>query len=79
VTSTLKKRMFRYPLSYMIYSEAFAHMPEAVRSRVYQLLLDMLTGTEESARFANLSASDRRAILEILVDTKHDLPGYGEL
>ena len=31
----LKTRMFRYPLSYMIYSEAFDGMPDWTRDRVY--------------------------------------------
>ena len=34
----LKTRLFRYPLSYMIYSAAFDGMPDKVRERVYQRL-----------------------------------------
>lgn len=72
----LQQRMFRYPLSYMIYSEAFGGMPEAARERIYRRLFDVLTEREKSARFARLSTEDRRAILEILRDTKPDLPQY---
>lgn len=72
----LTQRMFRYPLSYMIYSEAFTGMPEAARQRIYRRLFDVLTEREKSPRFAKLSTDDRRAILEILQDTKKDLPGY---
>ena len=72
----LTQRMFRYPLSYMIYSEAFEGMPEAARERIYRRLFDVLTGREKSPRYSRLSTEDRRAILEILRDTKKDLPDY---
>jgi len=72
----LQRRLFRYPLSYMIYSEAFEGMPEIVRERVYQRLYDVLSGRDQSEKFKRLSADDRRAVLEILRDTKPNLPGY---
>ena len=77
----LKTRLFRYPLSYMIYSAAFDAMPDLVRERVYQLLYDVLTGkdTRESIAdlsLAHLSGEDRRANLEIVRATKPNLPGY---
>ncbi len=40
----LEKRLFRYPLSYMVYSEAFDAMPDTVRERLYRRLYDVLTG-----------------------------------
>lgn len=72
----LRGRLFRYPLSYMVYSEIFDAMPERARERVYQRLHDVLSGKDGSGKFARLSAGDRRAILEILRDTKRDLPAY---
>jgi hypothetical protein len=72
----LETRMFKYPLSYMIYSETFDAMPETVRSRVYQRLYDVLSGKDQGKAFERLSASDRRAMLEILIDTKPGLPLY---
>jgi hypothetical protein len=72
----LQKRLFQYPLSYMIYSEAFDGMPERVRTRLYQRLFDVLTGKDRSVRFQKLSAEDRRALLEIVRDTKPGLPSY---
>ena len=72
----LQKRMFRYPLSYMIYSETFDAMPDQVRERVYRRLYDVLTGREQSDKFKRLSADDRRAVLEILRETKPGLPAY---
>jgi hypothetical protein len=75
----LQRRLFRYPLSYMIYSEIFDAMPAAARNRVYQRLYDVLSGRDQNPKFAHLSASDRRAILEILVDTKPNLPDYWDI
>jgi hypothetical protein len=72
----LQTRVFRYPLSYMVYSEAFDGMPNEVKERVYQRLYDVLTGRDQSAKFKRLSPDDRRAVLEILRETKPGLPGY---
>jgi hypothetical protein len=70
----LKTRMFRYPCSYMIYSEEFDSMPKAVRDRVYRRLGEVLSGADPDQKFAYLSAEDRTAIREILVATKKGLP-----
>lgn len=72
----LKTRMFQYPLSYMIYSKAFDDMPDMVRERVYQRLYEILTGKDTSERYAKLRADDRRNILEIVRETKPNLPAY---
>jgi len=77
----LKTRLFRYPLSYMIYSAAFDGMPDLVRDRVYRRLYDILTGQDSSKSVGglsleNLSADDRRTILEIVRETKPSLPAY---
>jgi hypothetical protein len=44
--------------------------------RVYRRLYDVVTGREASSPYATLSAADRQAILEILLDTKPSLPAY---
>jgi hypothetical protein len=75
----LKTRLFRYPLSYMIYSAAFDGMPQKVRDRVYQRLFEILTGKDTSKPFANLSAETRTTILEILRATKPSLPAEWRL
>jgi hypothetical protein len=72
----LQTRLFRYPLSYMIYDPAFDALPDVAREQVYRKLFDVLTGKDSSDKYARLSAQDRRVILEILRDTKPDLPGY---
>jgi hypothetical protein len=70
----LERRLFRYPCSYMIYSDAFAALPGAARDAVYQRLWQILSGRDSSPRYARLSAADRLAIVEILRDTMKDLP-----
>jgi hypothetical protein len=70
----LKTRLFRYPLSYVIYSEAFDALPATARDLVYQRLYEILAGVNTDAAFAHLSQRDRRAILGIIRDTKHNLP-----
>ena len=72
----LQKRLFRFPLSYMVYSESFDALPESVRDRIYQRLYDILTGKETGAKFAKIAQADRQAILEILRETKPTLPAY---
>ena len=72
----LQKRMFRYPLSYMIYSAAFDALPAIAKDRIYQRLYDVLTGKDTSQAFSRLSAEDRRAVFEIVRDTKSHLPAY---
>jgi hypothetical protein len=72
----LEQRMFKYPCSYMIYSEAFDALPALAKDMVYQRLFAVLTGKETSAALKRLTPADRRAILEILRDTKKGLPAY---
>ncbi len=70
----LVNRLVRYPCSYMVYSEAFDGLSPAVKEAVYRRMLDVLSGKDTHAEYARLSPDDRRAILEILRDTKPDFP-----
>src|SRR6185436_13077420 len=73
----LRTRLFRYPLSYMVYDAAFDALPGPVLEQVYRRLFDVLTGNGDHARTVpGLTRADRRAILEILKDTKSNLPAY---
>lgn len=65
----LTTRLFRYPCSFLIYSEAFRELPEQVKDYVYKRLDEILTGRDESDRFSHLSAADRVDIRAILLDT----------
>ncbi|KAA5542760.1 hypothetical protein FYK55_14670 [Roseiconus nitratireducens] len=70
----LTRRMFRYPCSYLIYSDAFDSLDQDLQQRVYQRLLDVLTERDASPEYAHLSSQDRAAILSILRQTKQNLP-----
>jgi hypothetical protein len=70
----LRTRIFKYPCSYLIYSEAFDALPEPAKGYVYHRLFEVLTGRDQSPDFAKLTGEDRRTILEILLATKPGLP-----
>jgi hypothetical protein len=70
----LHRRIFKYPCSYLIYSEAFDSIPQPAKDYVYRRLFEILSGREQGPDFASLSSEERRAILEILVATKPGLP-----
>ncbi|MFM9965315.1 MAG: hypothetical protein ACKV2Q_29365 [Planctomycetaceae bacterium] len=70
----LQTRIFQYPCSYLIYSAAFDGLPAELKDIVYRKLHDVLTGRDASPKFKHLSTEDRQAILDILLDTKRDLP-----
>ncbi|HKP79949.1 MAG TPA: hypothetical protein VJU34_12575 [Phenylobacterium sp.] len=70
----LHDRTFRYPCSYLIYSEAFDALPEPAKGYVLSRLLQILSGQDQTADFAGLPAQDRQAILSILLETKPGLP-----
>jgi hypothetical protein len=70
----LHKRIFKYPCSYLIYSEAFDAIPGPAKEYIYRRLFEILTGREQGPEFDALSGEDRRSILEILVATKPGLP-----
>jgi hypothetical protein len=72
----LTRRIFKYPCSYQIYSPSFAGLPAAVRDYVLQRMWEVLSGQDQTAKFAHLTATDRTAILEILRDTLPGLPDH---
>lgn len=71
----LNTRLFKYPCSYLIYSEAFATLPPLVKAKIYTRLFEVLSSAEITGEYQKLSIENRRAILEILAATKNDLPG----
>ena len=72
----LERWLFRYPCSYMIYTGAFDALPMLARDAFYERMWEVLSGRETGAVYGRLSLSDRQAIVEILRDTKSDLPSY---
>src|SRR5713226_995976 len=71
----LERRLLRYPCSYMVYSAAFGALPIEVRRAIYGRMWDVLSRRDTSPKYARLSEADRRAVVEILRETLHDLPG----
>jgi hypothetical protein len=72
----LSGRLMRYPCSYMIYTDAFDALPADVKEAVYRRMWQILSGEERGAPYDRLTPADRRAVVEILRDTKKDLPAY---
>ncbi len=72
----LRTRLFKYPLSYLVYSPAFDELPDYVRDYVYGRFVDILSGQDVKGLFPKLSAADRKAIMEILTATKPDFADF---
>ena len=70
----LRTRLFKYPCSFLIYTPAFDALPPVMRDSILARLHAILTGGDKDPQFAKIAAEDRRAILEILRDTKPSLP-----
>jgi hypothetical protein len=71
----LTTRLMRYPLSYMVYTEAFDGLAPEVKAAVYQRLLMRLSGRDRRPRYAHLATPAARAAVQILRETKSDLAG----
>jgi hypothetical protein len=72
----LTTRLLKYPCSYMVYSEAFDGLAAPVKQAVYARIVDTLSSPDRRVGDARVSAADRRAVLEILRETKADFPGH---
>ena len=73
----LNRRLMKYPCSYLIYSPAFDALPPLAKDPIYRRLWEVLSGQEQDPRYRSaLSRADRQSIVEILRDTKKDLPQY---
>lgn len=66
----LETRLFKYPFSFLIYSESFDALPPIARTEVYRRLHAALKGLDPVATPDRLSAADRTAIRDILMETK---------
>jgi hypothetical protein len=72
----LKTRLFRHPCSYLIYAAPFEALPDVAKRAVYARMWAILTGELNDPKYARLTQADRNAVLEILRETKTDLPAY---
>ena len=65
----LQTRLFHYPCSYLIHSDAFRSLPSEVLSPILDRLRAILDGTDESPEYAHLTPELRRDISAILIET----------
>ena len=72
----LKTRLFKYRMSYQVYSRAFQGLPAEAKASLYKRIWGVLNGTEKNPDFQKIPAAERQAILEILRETINDLPAY---
>lgn len=66
----LTSRIFRYPLSYLIYTDGFNGLPLFAREHVYARIGRILQDPNPEVPYRSRSAADRHAALEILQATK---------
>lgn len=65
----LHTRLFKYPCSFLIYSDSFAAIPQVMRDYLDRRLDEILDGEDTTGKFAHLTEADRAAIREILAET----------
>lgn len=75
----LQTRLFKYPCSYLIYSDAFDNLPDKLKADLYQRLWNILNGKDDDIELSKIPSATRRAILEIITETKKGLPEYWKL
>jgi hypothetical protein len=74
----LERRLLRYPLSHLIYSESFDRMPVRAREFVYRRLSEIFSGSDRSEAFKHLLDTDRSALLQILTQTKPEFEAWSK-
>ena len=70
----LDGRIFENRCSYMIYSPTFEHLPPMLKGAIYRRIHEILTAKKPVEGFEHLERDEKRRILEILHETKTDLP-----
>jgi hypothetical protein len=69
----LQTRLFKYPCSFLIYSDSFDGLPDEVRTIVGRRFRQVLEGQDTDRKFEHLTAEQKQSILEILRETKPGL------
>jgi hypothetical protein len=72
----LHTRLFKYPCSFLIYTDSFTALPGPAKDWIYRRLWDILTEKDTGPEFKHLSTDDRNAIREIIAGTVKGLPAY---
>lgn len=69
----LNTRLFKYPVSYLIYAPQFDGLPAEARRYIYWRLWQILEGKVADPRYDHLTPELREVLREILIDTKSEL------
>jgi hypothetical protein len=69
----LQMRTFRYPLSYLIYSDAIAALADPVREHLFGRIKAVLENAPGAPEYSHLNADQRSAIADILRATKPEV------
>lgn len=70
----LQSRLFKYPLSFLIYSDAFDALQPCLQKEIHRQLQQVLSGENQSQDYQHLGRQTRSDTLAILRATKDDLP-----
>jgi hypothetical protein len=65
----LTTRLMKYPLSYMVYSQAFQALPSDVKQMALGRVAQIMAGEITGAKYTHLNAATRQAIAGILKET----------
>ena len=63
----LERRLFRYPCSYMIYTEAFDALPDLAKDAIDKRMWQIFSGQETEDRYTRFSLADRQDSTSIRV------------
>lgn len=65
----LEGQLFRNRCSYLVYSEAFAALPESMQARIFAVVYEALHDPDPEQRYAYLAPDERKRIFDILMET----------
>lgn len=74
----LERRLFKYPMSFLIYSDAFETLPRLVKEPFYRRVVEVLDGRDMSGEFDHVNSDDRAAVRDILMATKPEFREFVE-
>lgn len=72
----LQDQLFRYPCSFLIYSESFDALPPELRRRFWMTMDERLRETDTDVTDSPATPAERSVIRDILVATKPDAPRH---
>lgn len=78
----LKTRLFRFRLSYLIYTDSFSKMPAPARLRILREIYSFLNATDAEleqvwdVKPADFPLQERQAIVQIIAETLGNLPEF---